>query len=314
MTDPNRIGLAVLFAAMLGLPWLLHDEYSVFLGVQFLVNLILVASLNALIGMAGQISLCQAGFAGLGGYASGVLTLRAGVPPLLGLCLGAATAALAALLVGPPALRLRGHYLAMATLGLNAILSTLFVQLVPITGGPNGLVGIPALTLPFVGTAPGRAAFLVAWAAAGLVMLGLLNLRQSRAGLAARALAASEAAAGAAGIDAARLKLQVFVLTAAMAGLAGALSVHANQYASPEGFGAGASVLLVAMVAVGGRGHVWGPLAGAAMLTFVPELLQDAEDAELLLFGAAMVAILLLFPDGIAAAPAHLLRRIRRRA
>jgi branched-chain amino acid transport system permease protein len=277
--------------------------------VQFLVNLILIASLTALIGMAGQISLCHAGFAGLGGYASGVFTLRLGVPPILGLGLGAGTAALAALLIGPPALRLRGHYLAMATLGLNAILSTLFVQLVPITGGPNGLVGIPALTLPLVGSAPGRCAFLIAWAASGIVMLGLLNLRQSRVGLAARALAASEAAAGAAGIDAAWLKLQVFVLTAAMAGLAGALSVHANQYASPEGFGPGASVLLVAMVAVGGRGQFWGPLAGAAMLTFVPELLSDAEDAELLLFGSAMVAVLLLFPNGIAAAPGHLMRR-----
>jgi len=306
----DRLALALGWLALLAVPALAGNAHVLFLGVAFLINLILIASLNALMGLAGQISLCQAGFFGLGAYAAGIVSVRLGVSPWLGLPIGAAVAACVAAVIGLAALRLRGHALAMATLGLNVILSVLFVQLVPLTGGPNGLLGVPPLSVSLLHLSPGIAAFLAAWSGAGAVMLGLLNLQRSRLGRALAAVAANETAAAAAGIDAARVKLQIFVLTAGMAGLAGGLYVYTNQYASPETFDVSASVLLVAMVALGGWGRTWGAVPGALVMTLSPELLRDAEDAELLLFGAGMVAMLLFFPGGLAAAPAAAWRRL----
>ncbi|MDR3530201.1 MAG: branched-chain amino acid ABC transporter permease [Rhodopila sp.] len=311
MSSPHsagRTGLLLAWIALLALPFLAPNEHVLFLGIQFLINLILLASLNTLMGWAGQISLCHAGFFGLGAYASGIASTKAGVSPWLGLALAAMVAGLIAAAVGRPALRLKGHTLAMATLGLNSILSVLFTQLVPLTGGPNGLLGVPPLSLPDDVLTTAWSTFLAAWIATGIVLLALLNLIQSRLGRALGAIAFNETAAAAAGIDASQLKLQVFVLTAGMAGLAGGLYVHANQYVSPETSGTSVSVLLVAMVAIGGWGRYWGAVPAALVMTLSPEFLQEAQDAELLLFGVLMISVLLFFPGGLVAVPGAISR------
>jgi len=286
-----------------GWPLLAGNNYVLSLGVFFFINMLLIGGLNVVMGYGGQISLCQAGFFGLGAYISGVLSLRYGVPPILGLILALLGSTVAALLIGLPALRLRGHYLAMATLGFNAILSVLFVELVPLTGGPNGLAGIPPFTLLGLTFDTPARFFWLAWAAGLILMLLVASLLASRAGRALRAVSGSEVAADSMGIDPFRTKLRAFMFSAACAGVAGALYAHFNQYASPETFSLSASVLLVVMVALGGWGHYWGPVLGAALFTVVPELLHRFQDAELLVFGIGMVLVLLYLPGGLAGAP-----------
>jgi branched-chain amino acid transport system permease protein len=298
--------VAVVWAVLAAWPFVAGNDYVASLGVYFFINLLLIGGLNLVMGYGGQISLCQAGFFGLGAYVSGALALKAGVPAWLGLAAAPLGTALAALVIGLPALRLRGHYLAMATLGFNAILSVLFVELVSITGGPNGLAGIPPLAIGSWSLEGGKRFFWLAWLCGAVLMALMAFLLASRAGRALRAVADSEVAAAAMGVDPFRTKLFAFMLSAAAAGVAGALYAHFNQYASPETFSFSASVLLVVMVALGGWGHYWGPLLGAAVYTGVPELLRRFQDAELLVFGLGMLVVLLFLPDGLVGLGRHL--------
>jgi branched-chain amino acid transport system permease protein len=208
------------------------------------------------------------------------------------------TAAAAA--IGLPTLRLRGHYLAMGTLGFNAILTVLFTELVPLTGGPNGLAGIAPLSIFGYELDTPTKFFFAAWGLTGLVMLLILNLVGGRVGRGLRAVSGSEIAAGALGVDAFRFKIAAFSLSAGFAGLAGAMYAHFNMYASPETFSFFTSVLLVVMVALGGWGSYWGPVFGALIYTAMPELLRKFQDAELFLFGLCMIVVLLYLPGGVA--------------
>ena len=289
--------LWLVFAAW---PFVAGNDFVLSLGIYFFINLLLIGGLNLVMGYGGQISLCQAGFFGLGAYISGVLAVKYGVPPLLGVFVALVGSALSALIIGLPALRLRGNYLAMATLGFNAILSVLFNELVPLTGGPNGLANIPPISVAGLTFDTAGRFFWLAWLAGGAMMVLLAWLLASRAGRALRAVAGSEVAAASMGVDAFRSKLAAFMMSAACAGVAGALYAHFNQYASPETFSFSASVLLVVMVALGGWGHYWGPLFGAAVFTVVPELLRQFQDAELLVFGVGMIVVFLFLPAGIA--------------
>jgi branched-chain amino acid transport system permease protein len=306
-------GIAVLWLLFAAWPFVAGNDYVLSLGIYFFINLLLIGGLNLVMGYGGQISLCQAGFFGLGAYVSGALAVKYGVPPAIGLVLAPLGTALAALVIGLPALRLRGNYLAMATLGFNAILSVLFVELVGLTGGPNGLAGIPPIRLLGIAFDGAARFFWLAWLAGAALMAVLALLLASRAGRALRAVAGSEIAAASMGVDPFRTKLAAFAVSAAAAGLAGALYAHFNQYASPETFSFSASVLLVVMVALGGWGHYWGPLFGAAIFTAVPELLRRFQDTELLVFGIGMVLVLLFLPEGVAGAAQRLRSgRVRR--
>jgi len=299
-TRRHFVAIALVWLVFAAWPFVALNDYLTSLGVAFFINLLLIAGLNLVMGYGGQISLCQAGFFGLGAYVSGVLAVKAGWPAWIGLFAAPLGTALSALVIGLPALRLRGHYLAMATLGFNAILTVLFVELVPLTGGPNGLAAIPPIAIGPVVLDSASRFFWLAWLAGGVLMALLAALVASRMGRALRAVEGSETAAASMGIDPFRTKLAAFVLSAAIAGVAGSLYAHFNQYASPDTFGFSASVLLVVMVALGGWGHYWGPVFGAALYTAVPELLRRFHDAELLVFGAGMVIVLLFLPDGLA--------------
>ncbi len=294
-------------------PFVAPNDFMVSLGVLFFINLILIASLNTLMGFCGQISLSHGAFFGLGAYTSGILSARLGIDAWIGVPAGMLLTAASAVIIGLPALRLRGHYLAMATLGFNAIVVVLFNELVGLTGGPNGLLGVAPFAIGGFDIASDDRVFYLVWACGGLVMLAILNLVKSRVGRALSALATSEIGADALGVNCFRYKLIVFVLTAAMAGLAGGLYVHYNQFASPETFGYFTSVMLVVMVALGGWGRYWGPLFGALVFTVVPEALRALGDLELFLFGLCMILVLLFFPGGLAAGVEALGARLFRR-
>jgi branched-chain amino acid transport system permease protein len=308
--DDRRL---LLWLPLLLVPLIAPNNYVVSLANVALINLILIASLNLLMGFGGQISLGHAGFFGLGAYASGILNVKFGIDAWLGLPFAALVASAAALLIGIPALRLTGLYLSMATLGFNSILFVMFNRLVSLTGGPNGLIGVKPFSIFGFALDNELKAFPLIWLVSFLVMLSIQHLLRSRTGRALRAVATNELGADAVGIDSFRTKLLFFVITAGMAGVAGSLYVHTNQYASPETFDIATSILLVVMVALGGSGTYWGPVAGTLILTIVPQLLLDYEDAELMLFGMGMLIVLIAFPQGLAGIPAGFARRFRAR-
>ncbi|WP_353194290.1 branched-chain amino acid ABC transporter permease [Pusillimonas noertemannii] len=292
--------LAVLWALFLFYPLLASNSYAIGLGVMFCINLMLIASLNLIMGYCGQISLCHGGFFGLGAYVSGVLSAKYGVSAPIGIAAAVMLTGCASLLIALPALRLRGHYLAMATLGFNAILSVLFVELVGLTGGPNGLSGIEPIVLAGFSFDTDVRFFYLAWLSALVVMAAILNLTYSRIGRAVVSLSGNEIGASSLGVNTYGLKVQIFVVSATVAAFSGSLFAHFNLFASPETFSFFTSVLLVVMVAVGGWGKYWGALFGALVFTLVPEYLRAFHDVELLVFGLSMIVVLMFFPDGLA--------------
>ena len=305
-------GLAVLGVLLLVVPWIAPNAYILNLATLWLTNLLLVASLNLLMGYAGQISLAHGAFYGIGAYVSGVLGAKYGISPWIGLPVSLAVTGLVALVVGWPTLRLKGHYLAMATLGFNAIASVLFVELRDWTGGPNGLVNIPPYVLFGWKLDSDRVFFYFTLVVTFGCLVLLLNLLDSRAGRALRALSTAEIGAECMGIDVHWHKLLVFVVSAMFAALAGCLYAHHNAFVSPESFDFGVSVMLVVMVALGGTGHWWGAFFGALIYTALPELLRSVGDLEMLVFGVSLVLVLLFFPRGLGGALDWVLARVGR--
>ena len=253
--------------------------------------------LNLLIGYAGQISLGHAGFFGLGAYGSAILTARYGWPPVAALAATTGGVALLALVVGRPILKLKGHYLAMATLGMGIIISIVIVTEDRLTGGPDGM-SVPAFTLFGLGLAGERAWY---WIIGGALLAAVwiaLNLVESPAGRALRALHGSEVGAQVSGIDATRAKVGIFVISAVFASLAGSMTAHYAGFITPGKVGFFHSIELVTMVVFGGMASTFGAVIGAATLTLLPQLLTVLKEYEMVVFGAVMLATMVFLPRG----------------
>jgi branched-chain amino acid transport system permease protein len=290
----------LLFALGVGLIRLsvANDYYFTLLNIIG-INTLLVVGLNLLLGYAGQISLGHAAFFGLGAYTTGILTATYGLSPWLALPAGLVVAGAAAFLVGIPALKLKGYYLAMATLGFGIIVSIFFNQAQELTGGPSGLSGIPSLSLAgFPLDSPDRL-FLLIWPVLGVILLLSANLVDSRLGRSLRALHDSEAAAQSLGVNTSRAKLLIFVWSALYAALAGSLYAHTLNFIAPTSFNFMFSIKLVTMVVVGGMASIWGSLLGAAVLTILPELLTVFHDFEIIIFGAILMVVIIFMPRGL---------------
>ena len=260
---------------------------------------VFVTGLNFFMGYTGQVSFGQNAFAAIGGYTSAILTTK-GWPVFAAMPVGIVAAALLALAIGYPTLRLRGHYLAMATLALGLIVQEIAVQWDSVTQGYTGISGIPGLGA-FGWELPNDRAQL----AALLVALGLCiwissRLKHSRLGHALAAIAGSEDAARALGIDVARYKLLAFVIAAVYAAFSGSLFVHFVGFVSPEVFGLHMVVLGFTMLYVGGIGTVFGPLVGAFIISLLPETFRGFKDYQDLAYGAALIALLIYAPKGLA--------------
>jgi branched-chain amino acid transport system permease protein len=234
-----------------------------------------VLGLNLLIGYAGQISLGHAAFFGIGAYTTAILTTRLHwFPTWLGVILAMVVAGIIGYLVGVPVLRLKSNYLAMATLGLGAIASILFSQVKWLTNGNEGIMSIPYLSVFGFEFDSDIKFFFVAWVLVLLIMFFSINTVRSRVGRSLRALHSSEVAADAMGVDTGSVKTRVFVLSAALAGLGGALFAHFEQFVSPESFIFTISILFITMVVIGGMGNIWGGLVGVLFLSFLPPVIQ----------------------------------------
>ena len=297
----HRNGLTVLALSLLLAVYPLVYGNPYILGLTNLIGIytIVVLGLNLFIGYAGQISLGHAAFFALGAYGSAVLTAEWGVWPWPAIVLVALGTAVIALLVGIPALRLHGHYLAMATLGFNIVIYTVLVQWDALTGGPSGFSGIPPLSLGVWQFDSDLKLHYLVWAAALTCLMLGLNLVRSAVGRGLAALAGDEVAARSLGVDTRTAKVKVFVLSAVLASLAGSLYAHTFGFVSPDTFGIFASVDFVTMVVVGGLGSVWGSLFGAALLTWLPEFIDVFETYKDIIHGLILVVVLLFLPKGL---------------
>jgi branched-chain amino acid transport system permease protein len=273
-------------------------EYYLSLLVFVGINTLITMGLSMLMGYAGQISLGHAAFYGIGAYSSGILTANYSFHPVGAFMIGIFLSALVAFLVGKPTLRLKGHYMAVATLGFGEIMFIVFNELSSLTGGPSGLSGIPSLTI-FGHPLEGAPYLYLVWGFVVLLLLFSLNVINSRVGRALRAVHGSEVAATAMGVDASRFKVQVFVLSAIYASMAGSFYAHFITFISPSSFSLMFSILLLMMVVVGGAGTIWGALLGTTLLTLLPEYFRGLEDFEVLVYGAILMLVLLFMPDGI---------------
>jgi len=270
---------------------------------------ILVTGLNFFMGYAGQISFGQNAFAAIGGYGSAVLCTAYAWHPLPALLVMLVVSCLAAWLIGYPTLRLRGHYLAMATFAFGLISYEISVQARSLTQGYMGISGIPPLGIGAIVLDSDRAQLL---ALVVLLIVGVLlsvRLKHSRFGRALSAIAGSEDAARALGVNVTRYKIAAFVIGAGYASVAGSLLAHFVGFISPEVFGPQMVLWSFTIIFLGGIGTVWGPLLGAVIVALLPEAFRSFKEYQDLLYSAALILILIFVPRGLAA----LLSRASRR-
>jgi branched-chain amino acid transport system permease protein len=266
------ICFAILAVVITLIPVFVESKYHLIVLNIIGLNAIVVVGLNLLIGFAGQISLGHAAFYGLGSYFSGILTVNYGFPHWPAMLVAMLTTGGIAYLIGYPALKLRGHYLVMATLGFGIIINILMGDLEQFTGGR---------TFVF------------------LCMLVARNLLDSRVGRALRAIHGSEVAANSLGVNTASYKVKVFVLSAMFASVSGSLYAHYITFISPSTYDFYYSIQVVTMVIVGGMGSLWGSLFGAAVLTFISEALHVAKQYHIIAYGVFLSLMLIFLPEGV---------------
>jgi branched-chain amino acid transport system permease protein len=296
--DRRQIAVGLLLVALLAFPLLLPNAFVYDLAIRVMINAIVVVGLNLLFGYTGQISLGHAGFLGLGTYASAVLTAHFNWPPLAALLVGAAGTGLVAFVIARPILSLRGHHLAMATLGMGIIISIILNNETAYTGGSDGM-SVPPFSIGPWTIAGDRNWYYLLAGLLVLVVWGATNLVNSPAGRALQAIHGSETAARVAGVDVAGVKVKVFVLSAIVASAMGSLEAHYLGFATPDTAGFVRSILLMTMVIVGGMASVPGSLVGATLLTLLPQVLAAVEGGETIAFGVILIATMVFMPSGL---------------
>ncbi len=302
MSDPRDFwrrnwGFMLLAVLALALPSFLADVYLLSILAFMATRFMVVVGLGLLLGQAGQISLGHAAFVAIGAYGSALLVTRLHVNPWLAMAMAAVLAAGVAGIIGVPTLKLKGHYLAMATLGFGEIVFILLVQLKGLTRGTDGITGIPPLTLGPLNFSNPRLYHVLVWVVALVVFRLALNLSESRVGRSLKALRRSELAAESLGVNTSWRKLQVFMISAVFASLAGSFDAHYVQFISPEAYTITFSVILVCSVVIGGFRSVWGALRGTLATVILPEIIKRIdEDAVNLVFGVLLILIVVLLP------------------
>lgn len=305
----RRYGVVLLVAAVVAvLPFIVPSPFYLRIGALVFILSLAVLGLNLLMGFAGQVSLGHAGFFGIGAYAVAVAPTHFGVPTWLALIAGVALAGLLAFIIGKPILKLKGHYLAVATLGMGILIAMVFTNEARFTGGPDGMP-VPRLVL-FGWVARGS----ITWywiSGVTLVFAALLavNLIDSPTGRALRAIHDSEIASRVLGIDVAGYKLIAFVLSAIYAAVAGAYLSLFDGLVTPATAGFMRSIEFVTMAVLGGLGSIFGSVVGAAVLTVLPQVLTVFHDYEHIVLGLMMIVFMIFLRAGIVPSLALLFRR-----
>lgn len=296
--------LLILAAVIVIAPMFFPSSYYFRVGSLIFVNGLAATGLVILIGYAGQVSLGHAGFAGIGAYACALAPVHLGLHPGLAALLGALVSAVIAFLVGRPILRLKGYYIAVASLGFGVLVSMVLSNEARLTGGPDG-IAVPELglrtSLNSIGIDLSNTEFWYAFSGLVLVIGAwlALNLYHSPTGRALRALHGSEIAARTVGVDVARYKLQAFVISAVYASVSGSLLALQNKFITPDVAGFMHSIEMVIMAVLGGAGSVLGAILGAAILTMLPQVLTIFQEYEQLMLGLVMMLVMIFMREGL---------------
>lgn len=287
------------FAALLvAIPFIVPNSYFLDIATKTWINAIVCVGLNLLVGYTGQISLGHAAFFALGGYASAILGARYGLSAPIAMLIGATVVAIVAFIIGRAILHLRGHYLAMATLGFGAIVSIVLNRELALTGGPDGM-SVGPLVIAGHALPSATAGYIFAAAGLFLAVCTAIALIDSRTGRALRAINDSETASATLGIEVVTYKVRIFIVSAVFASIAGSIFAHADRFITPIEANFMRSVEFVAMVVVGGLGSIAGAVVGAFILTLLPQALAHFEELRHILTGAMLVIIIAFMPEGV---------------
>ena len=286
------------------------NSYYVFVMATLALTAIAGIGLNILLGLAGQVSFGHVGFYAIGAYTVAILSVSLKISVWIALPVAVALSGLVGALLALPALRVKGPYLAMVTIAFGFVVENGASEWKTVTGGQNGIMGVPSIQA-FGTTFGERGVALLAIALCALLVIGFWRLSRSPWGAAMRAVKDSEIAAESVGLNPVAIKTLAFALSAACAGLAGALFAPLSGFVTPSTFAFLQSILFVLVVIVGGAGTVSGPLVGAAIVVLLPELLSGLAEYRLLFFGALMLVVLWLAPEGIVG---EIQKRMRRRS
>lgn len=307
MSRDDLIAILFLIATVILLPLISGSSYLLSVGIFAGINALVAIGLTILMGYAGQVSLGQAGFYGIGAYVSSIMSLKLGLPVMISMVIAMLAAAIAAILLSVPALRLKGHYLAVATLGFGEIIYVILNEWGP--GGPSGFGDIPYFSLLGYTLTSSQEYFWLIWGCVIIVMAFSLNLINSITGRTLRAIHGSEVASVSMGIDVVRLKIKVFVLSAIYASLAGSLYAHYVTFVSPSSFSLFYSILVLMMVVLGGMSNLWGGITGAIIITVLPEVLRGFKEYDILIYGLILTLSLLFMRKGIVPLVIEAIRR-----
>ena len=273
------------------------SSYAVQVAITALIFVILTASLNLVTGTAGLMTLGHAAFYGVGAYAAALLSTKLGLSFWVTLPLAGLASAFFGFLVALPTMRLTSIYFAVATLAIGEMIVVAITNWTGFTRGPMGIRGIP--TISVFGYEGLTVNLLVALAATIVSMWAIWRLTHSYYGNGLRALREDDQCAEAMGLNAVRLKIEVFTIACFFAGIAGALFAHTSGYISPESFRFGESILLLTMAVVGGLGSVPGSAIGAIILIVLPELLRGAGNVRMVAVGVVLFLCILFLPKGL---------------
>jgi ABC-type branched-subunit amino acid transport system ATPase component/ABC-type branched-subunit amino acid transport system permease subunit len=282
------------------------NSYYVFIMATLALTAVVGIGLNVLLGLTGQVSFGHVGFYALGAYAAAILTVTAKWPFWAALPLAALVCGLVGALLALPALRVKGPYLAMVTIAFGFIVEHVAVEWRDLTGGQNGIMGIPQ-----PGGVGERGVALASLGLAAVATLAFWRLARSRWGAAMRAVKDSEVAAESLGLNPVAIKTAAFAISAVFAGVAGAFFAPLSGFVTPSTFSFSQSILFVLVVMIGGAGSVAGPLVGAAIVVLLPEVLAGLAEYRLLVFGALLLVVLWAAPEGVVGAVHGLFRRRR---
>jgi len=294
-TTRQRLPWLIGAIVLLVWPWLTEDKFLHHVGVLILITSIAAASLHLII-RTGHVSLCHTAFMGFGAYGSAIMVMRFGMPWPVGLLVGTALAAAVAALIGPIVLRLTGKYFVLITFLMGEVVRLAIIENAWLTGGSNGIFSIPP-PFPFLASNRAYYYFALAFAVFGVGLCA--RILTSEFGRAMDAVREAERLAECSGVPVIRLKVSVFVIACALAGMAGSLQAHYIKFVGPEAYSGFQSLNLVVMNVIGGMSSLYGAMLGTVFMVTLPELLRGYVNLQQIMFGAILFATMAFLPGGL---------------
>lgn len=300
-------GFIGFIALILLMPLFINSQYMFTLLILIGIYSIITIGLSLLIGYAGQISLGHAAFFGIGAYVSGILTTKYEVSTWIAMGAGMAITFIVAYLIGIPILKLKGHFLALATIAINVIVYVLLLGLSEYTGGASGLVGIPDISLFGLDLGNQLYFYFFIWTVVFLVIIFSTNIIRSNVGRILRSIHDSEIGTETLGVNVPKYKVMIFAISAVFASLAGSLYAHYINFIAPPTFYISFSILLLVMVMVGGVYSIWGAILGTAAITFLNEAIRFvghtyfniSGEVEIVVYGLIIILVMIFMPKGL---------------